>query len=274
MKHLWLGTIAVVALIAGGEAQAADIPVTKAPPAAPVAAPVANWSGVYIGGNAGFAWSRELFNFNTGAPPDPGCAPPTLDVPDTLSCEDFRFTPSSFIGGGQIGIQQQYGSVVFGVEGTWSGTDLHQTDESALFPGSFRSIKINEIATATFRFGAVWEQALIYAKGGFATARVGIHSVEGPNNPLIAAGVTGDVTRWNGGWNLGAGIEYMPWPNFVLGVEFDFYNLQFDTKFPLHLSDGSLFQISGSDASIYAITARLSYLFNWGKAPAAVVAKY
>jgi outer membrane immunogenic protein len=256
MKHLWLGTIAVVALIV--EAQAADIPV-KAPPVAPVVAPVANWSGIYIGGNAGFAWSRLLYSVGI---PDGDC----IAIGGSSDCEDFRFTPTSFIGGGQNGIQQQYGKVVFGVEGTWSGTDLHQTDQSAL--GSFRSIKINEIATATFRFGGVWEQALIYAKGGFATARIGVHLLEGPN-------LTGDVVRWNGGWNLGAGIEYMPWPNLVLGVEFDFYNLQFDTKFPVPFSNGvDTFQIWGSNADVYAVTARLSYLFNWGKAPAAVVAKY
>jgi outer membrane immunogenic protein len=265
MKHLWLGTIAFAALI--GEAQAADIPVTKAPPAAPLVAPVVNWSGIYIGGNVGFAASRLLYSVGI---PDGECPPPDPSV----SCEDFRFTPISFIGGGQLGIQQQYGSVVFGVEGTWSGTDLHRTDESVLFPGSFRSIKINEIATATFRFGGVWEQALIYAKGGFATARIGVHLLEGPNSPVVPD-LTGDVTRWKGGYNLGAGIEYMPWPNLVLGVEFDFYNLQFDTKFPVHFSNGvDTFQIWGSNADIYSVTARLSYLFNWGKAPAAVVAKY
>jgi len=258
MKKHWLGTIAAVALLVGGRAHAADLPV-KAPPAAPVAAPILNWSGFYVGGHAGIAWSRDVFTFGI---PDTGC--------DVSLCEDFRFTPSSFIGGGQVGFQSQVEKWVFGIEATWSGTHLRQTDESALFPGSFRSIKIDDIATVVARFGGTWDRTLIYAKAGYATARIGVHALEGPAVP----GLTADNTSWRNGWTLGAGIEYMFWQNLILGVEFDFYNFAFDTKLPASFSDGiHTFQISGSNADVFAVTARLSYLFSWGKTPAAVVAK-
>jgi outer membrane immunogenic protein len=264
MKKLWLGSIAAIAFLADGGAHAADLPI-KAPPAAPVAAPVLNWSGFYVGGHAGIAWSREVFTFGI---PDTGC--------DVSLCEDFRFTPSSFIGGGQVGFQSQVEKWVFGIEATWSGTHLRQTDESALFPGSFRSIKIDDIATVVARFGGTWDRALIYAKAGYATARIGVHALEGVNSPAVP-GLTADITNWRNGWTLGAGIEYMFWQNLVLGLEFDFYNFAFDTKTPAFFSDGiHTFQISGSNADVYAVTARLSYLFNWGKgkAPAVVAAKY
>jgi outer membrane immunogenic protein len=274
MKKLRLGTIAAVVLIVGGQAQAADLPVKA--PAVPVAAPVLNWSGFYVGAHAGLAWSRLVFSVGI---PDGDC----VAIGGGSACEDFRFTPNSFIGGGQVGFQSQVEKWVFGIEGTWSGLNLHQADVSVLDPTSSRSIKIDEIATVNARFGyAGWERVLVYAKAGYATGRIGVHLVEGTGAASLCAcglapGVTGDVRNWRNGWTLGAGVEYMPWQNVVLGLEFDFYNFAFDTKSPVLFSDGvNTFQIWGSNADVYAVTARVSYLFNWGKgkAPAVVAAKY
>jgi outer membrane immunogenic protein len=264
MNRLWLGTVAGIALLAGGGAHAADLPVT-APATVPVAVPMVNWSGFYVGGHAGIAWSRDLYSFNVH------------DVTCDFACEDFRFSPTSFIGGGQIGYQSQVEQWVFGIEATWSALDLHRTKESILDPTSLRSIKIDDIATVGARFGyAGWERVLVYARAAYATARIGVHGVEGGSGITsdTAAGVTADWNGWRSGWNLGAGIEYMPWQNLVLGIEFNFYNFAFDTKQPVLFSDGRPFQISGSNADVYAITARLSYLFNWGKTLPAVVARY
>ena len=52
MKKLFLTSIAMVALSAGGSAVAADMPV-KARPAPP---PVYSWSGCYGGGFVGYGW--------------------------------------------------------------------------------------------------------------------------------------------------------------------------------------------------------------------------
>jgi len=271
MKKLWLGTIAAV-LVLGGQAQAADLPV-KVPPAAPIAAPVVDWSGFYLGGHAGFAGSRLKFSVGL---PDGNC----VEFGGTSTCEDFRFSPSSFIGGGQVGVQSQVEKWVFGIEATWSGLDLHGSRASIVDPNSFRSVKLNEIGTVDARFGyAGWgERLLVYARAGYATARVGVHLLEGVGNFAgTATGATGDATGWKPGFTIGAGVEYMVWQNLVLGLEFDFYNFDFDTKLPRLFSDGTpSFQIFGSNADVFAVTARLSYLFNWGKgkAPAAVSAKY
>jgi outer membrane immunogenic protein len=266
MRRLRIATIIAAALIATGEAQSADLPL-KVPPAAPVAVPVVNWSGFYIGGNVGIAASS--LKYSVGIP-----AGDCIANGGTSECEDFRFSPTSFIGGGQIGFQSQVDQWVFGIEGTWSGLDLHQTDQSALDPTSFRSIKIDEIATVDARFGyAGWQCVLIYAKAGYATGRIGAHLAEGAGG--TPPHVTGDVTSWRSGWTMGAGIEYMPWQNLVLGVEFDYYNFAFDTSLPVLFSDGTpSFQIWGTNADVYAVTARLSYLFNWGKTLPAVVARY
>jgi outer membrane immunogenic protein len=267
MKRFWVSSIAAVALfsVADGAGHAADLPV-KAPAAVPVAAPVVNWSGFYIGGNVGIAWSRDVFDFDT---PNAG----TDELCDTSTCETFHFSPVSFIGGGQIGFQSQVEKWVLGIEATWSGLDLHQTKSSVLDPTSFRSIKIDDIATVGARFGyAGVERTLIYIRAAYATARIGVHAEEGPLATQATAGAIGDWRGWRSGWNMGAGIEYMPWQNLVLGMEFNFYNFAFDTKQPILFSDGNTFQIGGSEADVFAVTARLSYLFNWGKGKAPVVA--
>ena len=56
MRKLLLGSIALLALGAGGSAPAADVrlPVYKAPP--PVA--VYSWTGFYVGGNIGYSWGK------------------------------------------------------------------------------------------------------------------------------------------------------------------------------------------------------------------------
>ena len=66
MKKLLLGSVALIAIIAG-PAMAADMPVKapvlKAPP--PVA--LYNWSGFYVGGQAGGAWGTVNWTHtNTG----------------------------------------------------------------------------------------------------------------------------------------------------------------------------------------------------------------
>jgi outer membrane immunogenic protein len=266
MKKLWLGSIAIAALAINGQAQSADLPVSP-PPVVPVVAPVVNWSGLYLGGNGGFAWSRLRYSVGI---PDGNC----IAIGGSSECEDFQFTPTSFIGGGQLGWQSQVDSWVFGIEGTWSGLDLQQTRPSVVDPGGLRSIKVSQIAAVDARFGfAGWGPVLLYAKAGYAAGRVNVHLVEGPSGAV--PNVTGDATGWKGGWTLGAGVEYMFWPNLVFGAEFDFYNFAFDNKMPLPFSDGTpSFQIWGSNADVYSITARLSYLFNWGKAPAGLVARY
>src|ERR1700739_2771117 len=99
-----LSATAITALLVGMSlgAQAADLPpvpapVYKAPPIVPP--PLFSWTGVYLGGNLGAAWTNRsvthiLFGVN-GSPNN----------------------NATFIGGGQVGANYQFGSFVAGVEG-------------------------------------------------------------------------------------------------------------------------------------------------------------
>ena len=71
MKKLLLGSVAFVALTAGGPAGAADLrtPVLKAPPAA---APVPfNWSKCYFGGHVGYGWGKNTNSFGAAVASGP-----------------------------------------------------------------------------------------------------------------------------------------------------------------------------------------------------------
>src|SRR3979490_2796902 len=154
MKKFFAASIALAAQIAG-PALAADLEV-KAPiyRAAPPAV-YSWWTGCYVGGNMGAAWSRVHYTHDNSA-----------------VVEDFTFNPITFIGGVQVGCNYQWNNLVFGVEGGWSGTGLKQSNPSVLLPNRDRSIDINQIATVTGRLGYAWDRTMLYAKGGWAGMRV------------------------------------------------------------------------------------------------------
>src|SRR3954452_2003473 len=113
-------TIAVIgALALAGltvPASAADLgarPITKAPVAAPIAA--YNWSGCYIGANAGGKWGRYSGDVTAGV--FPGAT--ILGFPAAATDDSFS---SSGMGGGQIGCQWQSGAFVWGLEGDIDAT--------------------------------------------------------------------------------------------------------------------------------------------------------
>src|SRR3982074_2127827 len=93
---LWL-TLAALGAVPTGAVFAADMPL-KAAPIAPV---FYDWSGVYIGVHAGYGGAMNDW---TG---------------DALGAD---FTAKGFLGGGQVGINKQIGSLVFGLEldGSWA----------------------------------------------------------------------------------------------------------------------------------------------------------
>ena len=119
MKRVLRAAAALTALAAAGQpAAAADV--GRVPARAPVFAPVPveNWTGLYIGGNAGYSWGRTDLDYTRDAFP---AARTTLD-------------PNSFIGGGQIGYNWQLGSLVFGVEGDLAWR--HGTDAATFTSGN------------------------------------------------------------------------------------------------------------------------------------------
>ena len=149
MKKFLLATVALVALGATVPALAADLaarPIyTKAPA---YAAPIYNWTGFYIGGHIGGAFSG---NNNFG-----GLA--------TGNNNNGRF-----LGGVQVGADYQFApNWVIGVEGqySWLGSN---NNNAIVFPGGFAYTNNQRgLGSVTGRIGYTWGPALLYVKGGYA----------------------------------------------------------------------------------------------------------
>src|SRR5437868_4494385 len=103
MKKILLASLAVAALYAA-PVLAADRP-APAYKAAPMAAPVYSWTGFYIGGNVGGAWSHL-----TTTDVDAFAALATAGTQTKLH-------KTGFTGGGQLGYNVQSANWLFGIEG-------------------------------------------------------------------------------------------------------------------------------------------------------------
>jgi outer membrane immunogenic protein len=233
MKKLLLATVALAAQLVS-PAMAAEAP-AYSPPSPP--AVYSWWTGCYLGGNLGGAWTRAFY---------------TRD--NSTVVEDFTFIPKAVIGGGQLGCQYQWDSLVFGVEGTWSWSNLQQSQPSVLLPARERSIGIDQIGTVTARVGYTWDNTMLYAKAGWAGVRVFARARN------LATGELADFTDFTSGWTVGVGMEHVPWQSIVLGVEANFYDV---SRFDHSGVDtfGVPARFFNTSAPIWAISLRASYLF-------------
>jgi len=226
-----------IVLIAGLSASAALADGYEAP-AGYAVVPYVSWTGFYIGGHVGGAWSEVDWS----------------NV--TFTGERFNNTDSGFIGGGQIGYNQQIGNLVVGVEATLSGADLNRDFHSILFPSVRFSADINTIATVTGRFGVASNQWLLYGKAGWAGAQVEFSGRSSAPLPVDSF----SFDNWRNGWTLGAGLEYKIARNISLGVEYSFIELGSDRDNGISTL-GIPVTLRDHDLQIQSVTARLNFQF-------------
>jgi outer membrane immunogenic protein len=209
MEKLLLATTALVALATSSHAFAADLaakkPYTKAPPA--VVATVGDWTGFYVGINAGGGSASDKWNLLTNG----GVA-----VNPALSNEG-KTNASGGAVGGQIGYRYQMVNWVFGVEaqGDWSG--FSGSTRNLVVPALTDRARVNGFGLFTGQIGyTVLPNLLAYVKGGAAVTG------DRYDTFTTATGVMVDhanTTRWGG--TVGAGVEYAFAPNWSVGVEYD-----------------------------------------------------
>jgi outer membrane immunogenic protein len=238
-------------------ATAADLaarPYTKAPMPAAVAA--YDWSGFYIGVNAGYGWARDdhkdLFPNNGFWTPGP------------LATSVQTINPEGAVYGGQAGYNWQRGSWVFGIEGQFNGADLRRTDISIFFPATDRlSAKIDAYGTIGGRLGYAFNNLLPYLKGGYAAARLNTRNFDIFGRYL-------DNTSWRDGFVVGAGLEYAFAGNWIVGVEYDYMDFGNKSFTKLNVGMNPFTPENFNDnLRISTVTGRLSYKFG-----GPVVAKY
>lgn len=302
MKKLGLSIIAL--LIGGASALAADLPSRKGPPVLPPPPPPPPmWTGFYVGLNAGGTWANNASIQTAGFP----AASDVLFVDDhsaALAAVSTGYisggSNAGFIGGGQIGYNYQFTSLVAGVEadiqgiaGSSGSRNFVTAAQVGNFPEYYTGFgtvrrNVDYIGTVRGRLGWLFTPTLlVYGTGGFAYGGVSLNGAFsaqeslGPDTfPPVFGGVNYSSTRT--GWTAGGGVEWMFWPNWSAKAEYLYYDLGSVR------TNGVLTQLNAGannalwGAAITQTTARfngnivragVNYHFNWGSA-APVIAKY
>jgi outer membrane immunogenic protein len=250
MKKFLLGTVGLVAMAA--PAFAADLPArtyTKAPP--PVPAPIYDWTGFYIGGNAGWGEARNCWDVGVAG----------------VFERDACLSKSGGLIGGQAGYRWQMGAMVLGLEAQGDWANFRSSHISLLEPAITTSSKVNGLGLFTGQIGYSWGPSLLYVKGGAAVTS----STFALNDTVTGVGLASiGSTRWGG--TVGVGFEYLFTPNWSVGLEYDHLfmgnaNNTFSVVDPVFA--GALNRIS---QDVDMVTVRFNYKFGGYGAP--VVSKY
>src|SRR4051812_24124100 len=212
MKKI-LTSIAVLGTAAS--AQAADMAV-KAPYLKAPAAMVYDWTGFYVGVNAGVGIGRDYTR---------------LVIPAGPSFEASYLNPHGGLVGGQIGYNYQvsnsfFGALVFGVEADFQGTGMRDsytcllTCTAGAGPASRFSQQLDWFGTVRGRVGIATGPVLTYLTGGWAYGNVKTTLTE-----TVGTTAAFSSNQNRGGWTWGSGVEASLGGNWTGKIEYLYVNL-------------------------------------------------
>jgi outer membrane receptor protein involved in Fe transport/opacity protein-like surface antigen len=150
-----------------------------------------NWSGFYIGLNAGGALGPTTATVSSGG----GSA--SVNEP-------------GFLGGAQVGANLQTGPVVWGFEADYDASTQNQSFPSGVLTGSWSQMPW--LATLRGRLGVAFDRYLVYGTAGGAAGEL-------RSSFSIPAGSTSTTVTY-GTWIAGAGIEYGITDNLSARIEY------------------------------------------------------
>jgi outer membrane immunogenic protein len=220
-----LMTAAASALMIGG-AHAADVE----------AAAAYDWSGFYVGLQAGYGWGDSQVD--------------EIDVEEGSVNQTQDYDHDGFVGGVHAGYNFDMQGLLFGLEGDIEYADI-QGDQD--FDGSEDATDktIEWLGSLRLRAGVTMDRALFYATGGVAAGDVDMEASE----PDLS--ISGSETAW--GWTIGAGLEYALSDAISARVEYRYTDLE-NTE---HTGEifGDTFTYEHEN-DFHAVRAGLSWHFN------------
>jgi outer membrane immunogenic protein len=210
-------------------------------PLAGYAAPIfVSWTGIYVGGHIGGAWSDSTWA-NVDFTGEPG-----------------NMTTIGFLGGVHLGYNYQFNKMLLGVEATYSGTTLNDGFISVVDPNVTYKNNVNDIITVTGRLGVALDRWLMYAKGGWASAQVVVSGLDATTTDSFS------LSDRRNGWTVGGGLEYKVAHNISFGVEYGYIDLGSKTY---NGTTALALPVTVTSDAIHmqTATARLSFHFNHGE---------
>ncbi len=213
---------------------------TKDAPATTGQAYAFSWTGLYLGGVAGFGVGdaetekrREEIEGRSGRE----------HVGDT----DI----DGAIYGVHLGYNRQYGNIVFGVEGGIYGTEL-DTDGQNLFSSVAHETEVDWYGRVIARLGVTTGSTLFYGFGGVAFGDVTSTLSFGDNDTKLS-------DEQHIGWTAGAGLEHVIGRGWIGRVEYAHVDLG-EEKSSLSSEQFGTYSVN-QDIEWDQITVGLSYKF-------------
>ena len=304
MKKIFLSTIFLAALSASS-VFAADLPSIKS---ASVATPaLITWTGLYSGLNAGGTWSNTSQNISAYPASWQNTWNTEAAAVGLLSQGlSGGGASSGFIGGGQIGYNQQLSnssfSFLIGIEADIQGiagsngslsknskaTPSDYNDEAVTVYGT-TSQSLSYIGTVRGRIGILaLPNLLVFGSGGLAYGGVNASaSYWGSNTEIFTNSIysnydsSGSYSNTKVGWTAGGGAEWMFMPNWSAKIEYFYYDLG-SVNYSLSPSlaidpytGNNYFSVLNTSSARFngnIVRAGVNYHFNFASAP--VVAKF
>ncbi len=254
-RQIFLASIGAIAL--AGSAFAAE-PIPVPPPV-----PAFTWTGVYAGGQIGYAWDTASSTNVSGFIP-----------PRFPAAASIGGNPSGAIGGANVGYNYQIGQWVLGLEGTVDGTGISNSGV-AFFPGILGNSTATATTTATVegsirgRAGFAWDRLLIYGTGGVVFGGFNTNIAFSSAASFLGSS---SVSATRAGWTAGGGLQYAITNNWSVRAEYRYSDFGSITGGVAGLRGAFLNgtrQINQNQVQV-----GFDYRFDWGVPPAPVAAKY
>ncbi len=176
-------------------------------------APMALWTGPYVGIDGGYAWGG-----NSSVTPPEGEVLLIYIPGGGAGTSPASFGSQGGFGGGQAGYNWQNGSLVFGIEGDIQAADISGSATATGTGGpATANNKLDWFGTVRGRLGFTVGTALLYGTGGFAAG--------GVQDSLTAKGTTAKHDATAAGYAAGGGLEYAFNPSWSGKAEYEYLNL-------------------------------------------------
>jgi outer membrane immunogenic protein len=214
-----------------------------------VTVPYTNWTGAYIGAEAGYMWANTSSNvFATGPTVFEGHASENREggLGGFVLGYNWMATPNWLVGVEADGSAGGFNGATTACVNHVSPSVCAQTS-SSLFA----------LATIRARAGFVWDNVLIYGTGGVAFVESNVTR----NN--LTVGASGQSDDGAVGWAAGGGIEYAIRPSLSFKVEYLFVDYSVTHDF----TATGLNERTTNETQIDIVRAGIAYHVNLAPAP-------
>jgi outer membrane immunogenic protein len=228
LNFITLAAAALGAVVGINAAAAADLP-ARTYTKAPVMAASYDWTGFYLGVNAGGAWSQSDAATTTVFSPTGYFATTSPGAIAIAGAQ--RINASGFTGGLTAGYNWQASNIVFGLESDFNYLDLKGSSTgSGIYPCCAptgftvnSSVSTDWLITLRPRVGVAANNWLFYVTGGLAVGSV--KSNFNFTDTFATAAESASMSQTRTGWTVGAGSEYALMNGWSVKAEYLYVDL-------------------------------------------------